>query len=83
MGPAYRRRDKPFYGAGLKLYDWLAGSLNLSPSRELGIAETQALLPTLTNTLQDRPLRGALLYYDGQFDDARLAISLMRTVFDL
>lgn len=81
--PAYRRRDKPFYGAGLKLYDWLAGSLNLSPSRELGIAETQALLPTLTNTLQDRPLRGAMLYYDGQFDDARLAISLMRTVFDL
>jgi glycerol-3-phosphate dehydrogenase len=81
--PAYRRRDKPFYGVGLKLYDWLAGSLNLSPSRGLGIAETQALLPTLTNTVQDRPLRGAMLYYDGQFDDARLAISLMRTVFDL
>ncbi|MBN6738833.1 glycerol-3-phosphate dehydrogenase/oxidase [Burkholderia multivorans] len=81
--PAYRRRDKPFYGAGLKIYDWLAGSLNLSRSHGLSAAETHALLPTLAGELQGRPLRGGTLYYDGQFDDARLAISLMRTVFDL
>ena len=30
-----------------------------------------------------RQLKGGVLYYDGQFDDARLALSLMRTLFDL
>ncbi|MEL7173118.1 MAG: hypothetical protein AAFN05_09185, partial [Pseudomonadota bacterium] len=28
-------------------------------------------------------LKGGVLYYDGQFDDARLALSLMRTLFEL
>jgi glycerol-3-phosphate dehydrogenase len=81
--PAYRRRDKPFYGAGLKIYDWLAGSLNLAASRSLSLAETRAEMPTLAERLHGRPLRGGTIYYDGQFDDARLAITLMRTVFDL
>ncbi|WP_419689951.1 glycerol-3-phosphate dehydrogenase/oxidase [Burkholderia theae] len=81
--PAYRHLDKPFYGVGLKVYDWLAGSLNLSRSHGLSADETRSLLPTLTDSLHGRPLRGGTLYYDGQFDDARLAISLMRTVFDL
>ncbi|WP_432262406.1 glycerol-3-phosphate dehydrogenase/oxidase [Cupriavidus sp. TMH.W2] len=81
--PAYRWSDKPFYGAGLKLYDWLAGSLNLAGSRSLSAAETRAEVPTLVDRIEGRPLRGGTLYFDGQFDDARLAISLMRTVFDL
>ena len=81
--PAYSRRDKPFHGAGLKIYDWLAGSLNLAASRSLSLAETRAEMPTLAESLHGRPLRGGTIYYDGQFDDARLAITLMRTVFDL
>jgi glycerol-3-phosphate dehydrogenase len=32
--------------------------------------------------LRDRGLRGASLYHDGQFDDARLAIALARTAAD-
>ncbi|SAK83756.1 FAD dependent oxidoreductase [Caballeronia calidae] len=81
--PAYKLGDKLMYGAGLKLYDWLAGSLNLSASRSLGLAETRARSPMLAESLHGHALRGGTLYFDGQFDDARLAIALMRTLFDL
>ena len=81
--PAFRWRDQLLYGAGLTVYDLLAGKLGFTKSRLLGAAETRAVLPTLNETLQGHPLRGSTLYYDGQFDDARLAISLMRTIFDL
>ncbi|SAK64292.1 glycerol-3-phosphate dehydrogenase/oxidase [Caballeronia ptereochthonis] len=81
--PAYRFGDKLIYGAGLKMYDWLAGSLNLGASRSLGLAETRAKSPMLADSLDGHALRGGTLYCDGQFDDARLAVTLMRTLFDL
>ncbi|WP_191578974.1 glycerol-3-phosphate dehydrogenase/oxidase [Achromobacter insolitus] len=81
--PAYMMLDQPFYGIGLKMYDMLAGKLNLSPSRWLSRRETLANAPTLAETVSGRSLKGGVLYYDGQFDDARLAMSLMRTLFDL
>lgn len=81
--PAYQMFDQPFYGIGLKVYDMLAGSLNLSGSRWLDHKETLAAVPTLAEHVSGRPLRGGNLYFDGQFDDARLAIALMRTLFDL
>lgn len=81
--PAYSLLDQPFYGAGLKMYDMLAGKLNLSPSRWLSRNETLEHAGTLTPVVQGRRLRGGVLYFDGQFDDARLAMALMRTLFDL
>lgn len=81
--PAYGMFDQPFYGVGLKMYDMLAGKLNLSPSRWLSKTETLAAASTIAPTVGGRSLRGGNLYYDGQFDDARLAIALMRTLFDL
>ena len=68
----------PFYGIGLKLYDLLAGKLNLRPSRPLGRKAALAHIPTL----KPSQLKGGLLYFDGQFDDSRLAITLMRTLED-
>ncbi len=73
--PNYKWWEGPYYGIGLKVYDWMAGSLGLGPSRRLSRKETLELAPTL-NT---EGLRGGVLYYDGQFDDARLAIHLART----
>ena len=70
-------------GIGLKMYDMLAGKLNLSPSRWLSRRDTLANAPTLAEQVNGRGLKGGVLYYDGQFDDARLAMSLMRTLFDL
>src|SRR5690606_8949785 len=81
--PAYGLFDQPFYGAGLKMYDMLAGKLNLSPSRWLSRTETLAQASTVAQSVGGRRLRGGVLYYDGQFDDARLAMALMRTLFDL
>ncbi|SAK58958.1 FAD dependent oxidoreductase [Caballeronia fortuita] len=81
--PAYRFGDKLIYGAGLKMYDWLAGSLNFGASRTLSLAQTREKSPMLAGSLDGHALRGGTLYCDGQFDDARLAVALMRTLFDL
>jgi glycerol-3-phosphate dehydrogenase len=77
--PAYRRRDALLYGAGLGVYDFLAGSYGIGRRRRLDADETVAALPTVRTD----GLRGGIAYWDAQFDDARLAIALMRTVFDL
>jgi glycerol-3-phosphate dehydrogenase len=77
--PAYRLIDLPFYGMGLKVYDVLAGSLNLKSSRLLSKSEALSAIPTLI----PEGLKGGIIYHDGQFDDARLAISLARTFADL
>lgn len=77
--PSYEWWEGPFYGAGLKVYDLLAGRLGLGPSRPLSRAETLALLPTV----EPAGLRGGVVYHDAQFDDARLAIALARTLDDL
>lgn len=77
--PNYDWWEGPFYGIGLKVYDVLAGDLGLGPSRHLSVEETLAHIPTL----EPEGLRGGTIYYDGQFDDARLAINLAQTVVDL
>lgn len=76
--PAYDWWAGPFYGIGLKLYDILAGRLNLGSSKYLG---KEAALER-TPTLQAEGLMGGILYFDGQFDDARLAVTLLRTLED-
>ncbi|HEY4286126.1 MAG TPA: glycerol-3-phosphate dehydrogenase/oxidase [Puia sp.] len=73
--PNYKWWEGPFYGIGLKVYDWMAGSLGLGKSRLLSREETLELAPTLDG----EGLRGGVLYHDGQFDDARLAIHLAMT----
>jgi glycerol-3-phosphate dehydrogenase len=77
--PIYSWWEGPFYGIGMKIYDRLAGKLGLSPSRVLSREETLKQIPTLEPT---GLLRG-VSYYDGQFDDSRLAINLAQTVFEL
>ena len=73
--PNYKWWEGPYYGLGLKVYDWMAGELGLGKSRWLSREETLAEAPTL----DAEGLRGGVLYHDGQFDDARLAINLAQT----
>lgn len=73
--PSYGYWQTPFYGAGLKAYDLLAGKSGLGPTGFLGRAQTLALLPTA----RAQGLKGGVKYWDGQFDDARLALALART----
>jgi glycerol-3-phosphate dehydrogenase len=77
--PLYDWWEGPFYGVGLKLYDVLAGRLGLGPSQLLSREDTLRHIPTV----ETKGLRGGVLYHDGQFDDARLAICLALTVADL
>jgi glycerol-3-phosphate dehydrogenase len=77
--PSYDWWAIPFYGFGMKVYDFLSGKLNLATSHPLS---KSAALESVA-TLKAQGLRGGVLYYDAQFDDARLAIALMRTLLDL
>jgi glycerol-3-phosphate dehydrogenase len=77
--PIYSWWEGPFYGIGMKIYDRLAGKLGLSPSRVLSREETLKLIPTL----EPGGLQRGVSYYDGQFDDSRLAVNLAQTIFDL
>ncbi len=77
--PSYTWWEGPFYGIGMKVYDRLAGNLGLAPSRMLGREDTIALIPTV----ETEGLTGGVIYHDGQFDDARLAVNLAQTAADL
>lgn len=76
--PAYHWWAQPYYGLGLKVYDWMAGCLKIGNSQLLSRHETLKRV----STLNPQGLRGGLIYYDGQFDDARLAITLAQTFVD-
>lgn len=77
--PAYASWELPFYGAGLTVYDLLAGRNAIGRSRVLSKSSTIGRLPGIRTD----GLKGGILYYDGQFDDARYAIALLRTFVDL
>jgi glycerol-3-phosphate dehydrogenase len=76
--PNYQWWEAPFYGIGIKIYDILAGKLGIEKSRHLSRKQTLKAIPTL----EPKGLRGGVIYYDGQFDDSRLAICLAQTAVD-
>jgi glycerol-3-phosphate dehydrogenase len=77
--PIYSWWEGPFYGIGMKIYDRLAGKLGMNPSKILSREETLRRIPTV----EPRGLQRGVEYYDGQFDDSRLAVNLAQTIFDL
>jgi glycerol-3-phosphate dehydrogenase len=76
--PSYKWWNGPFYGVGLKVYDMLAGKLGIKKSKNLTKEEVLEKIPTL----ESEGLLGGTIYYDGQFDDSRLAINLAQTAVD-
>lgn len=73
--PAYRWYEQFLYGSGLTLYDLLAGDLGVGATEHLSSPET---LSRISN-LREEGLYGSTFYWDGQFDDARLAIAMAKT----
>lgn len=63
------------YLTGLTLYDWLAGKFSFGKSKYLSKKETLALMPGI----KEKGLKGSIRYFDGKFDDARLAINIAQT----
>jgi glycerol-3-phosphate dehydrogenase len=77
--PTHGFGQRTLLSAGLGVYDLLAGSHRIAPHERLDAAALAAALPGLRSKAAD----GAVAYWDAQFDDALLAIALMRSVFDL
>jgi glycerol-3-phosphate dehydrogenase len=73
--PNYDWWEGPFYGIGLKLYDILAGKHGFGSSEILSKEDTLRHIPTV----EKKGLRGGVIYYDGQFDDARLVVNMAQT----
>jgi glycerol-3-phosphate dehydrogenase len=63
------------YLTGLTMYDWLAGKYSFGKSKYLSKKETLQLMPGI----KEKGLKGAISYFDGKFDDARLAINIAQT----
>jgi len=79
--PCYKYWEVPFYWIGLKAYDFVAFAGNgvLFLSKFASASEARRLFPTLAETSLGRKLRGSIIYYDGQMNDARFNISLALT----
>jgi glycerol-3-phosphate dehydrogenase len=73
--PFYNHWQKWYYRFGLWLYEFLSGKLSLGKTKFLSKRGTLRNLPGLAN----EKLTGGVLYFDGQFDDSRLAINLAQT----
>jgi glycerol-3-phosphate dehydrogenase len=65
-----------YFTIGLKLYSWIAGSRDTLPSSEW-LSKKQALkrMPGLNSKI----LHSAVLYYDGQLNDARYCLALVHS----
>lgn len=63
------------YFTGLTLYDWLAGKFSFGNSKYLSKQKTLSLIPGI----KSEGLKGAISYFDGKFDDARLAVNIAQT----
>ncbi|MBB2144762.1 FAD-dependent oxidoreductase [Pedobacter sp. LMG 31464] len=66
------------YLTGLTLYDWLAGKFSFGASKYLSKKDTLNLMPGI----KEKGLKGAISYFDGKFDDARLAINIAQTAVE-
>lgn len=74
--PLYTYLEVPYYLAGLKLYDFLAGERKAFPGAWfISAGEIIKRYPTINAT----DLKGGVEYYDGQFNDARMAMALALT----
>lgn len=73
--PCFSWRELVYFTIGMKVYDWIAGSASLFPSKILTKAESLRRMPSL----RSEKLAGTVSFADGQFDDARFGITLAQT----
>ena len=76
--PIYSLMDKWKYFIGLKCYDWISGKLSMGASEYISRSETLKKMPGI----KKQGLIGGVLYHDGQFDDTRLAINLVQSIWE-
>jgi len=74
LTPCYSWWDRMYYRIGMWLYDKIAGSTNIKDSRGLGLNQIKREVPGL----ETNRIKGGILYYDGQLNDARYALSILQ-----
>lgn len=74
LTPCYTRWERLYYRIGMWLYDKISGSTNLKSSRGLSKKEIQSEFPSI----ESHHLRGGVLYYDGQLNDSRYALVILK-----
>ncbi len=74
LTPCYSWFDRMYYRIGMWLYDRIAGSTNLKDSRGLNLAQIKKEVPML----ELEKIKGGILYYDGQMNDARYALGILQ-----
>nr|CDS16931.1 glycerol 3 phosphate dehydrogenase [Echinococcus granulosus] len=75
MLPIYKWWQVPYYWLGIKMYDLVSGTQILKSSYFLNKSRSMEIFPHLKN----EKLKGALVYYDGQHDDARMCLDVAFT----
>lgn len=75
MLPLQKWWQAPYFWAGTKFYDFLAGSEGIESSYFLPRSKALNAFPML----KKENLVGALVYYDGQHNDSRMNVSLAMT----
>jgi len=75
MLPVYTWWQIPYYWVGIKMYDLVAGSKSVKSSYYLSKKDALELFPMLRGD----KLCGAIVYYDGQQDDARMCLAIALT----
>lgn len=73
--PVYDKLMVPYFYMGMKFYDWISGSNSLGSSKFLDKNETIKQFPEI----RKEALQGSIVYYDGQFNDARANVMLALT----
>jgi glycerol-3-phosphate dehydrogenase len=77
--PDYKWWGLPYYGIGLKMYDMLSRKYTFGKSQIFTASKVSKEVPKVLRC----GLKGGVTYHDGQFDDARLAVTLAQTMSDL
>ena len=75
MLPIYTFWQIPYFWAGIKCYDLVAGREVLQKSYFVSRAKALEMFPMLNK----QKLRGAIIYYDGQHNDARMNVAVAMT----
>ncbi|MGR3808929.1 glycerol-3-phosphate dehydrogenase/oxidase [Jiulongibacter sp. NS-SX5] len=76
--PVFSWVEGMYYSIGLKIYGMIAGDDGMPPSKWLNKKETYEHIPGLT-----KKLHSSIMYYDGQFDDARYTVAMVQSAAKL
>lgn len=74
MTPVFSWLEGLYFSIGLKLYGWFAKNDTLPTATWLNRKETFEKIPNLS-----KKVHSAVMYYDGQLDDARYNVALVQT----